>query len=313
MARHGTKHIVVMSRSGYENETSQRVLNDLHNEGCQVDLAKGDVSELEDVRRASPRNKCAGRRDHTRSNGPQKQGDWYLEFAQYRARAKIPLGLFTMLSSISGVVGQKGQANYAAANVFLDSFAVYRQRLDLPANCVDLGAIEDVGYMSVHLDTSAWTPINEALFRKIVRFSIIQRVALMEPSTSQLITSIVVPQQATSKLLVDATFGGLCFGDSLGAKGNDGKDGSKEIQALFLMVKGGAEHQTVLDAMIGVINRQFMSVLRLNDAMEPGKPLSSYGLDSLAAVESRNWVRMELGGGADDVRYHECGQFDCVV
>lgn len=52
MARHGAKHIVVMSRSGYEDEISKRVLNDLSNEGCQVDLAKGDVSELEDVRRA---------------------------------------------------------------------------------------------------------------------------------------------------------------------------------------------------------------------------------------------------------------------
>ena len=52
MARHGAKHIVAMSRSGYENKTSQRVLNDLYNEGCQVDLAIGDVSDLSDVRRA---------------------------------------------------------------------------------------------------------------------------------------------------------------------------------------------------------------------------------------------------------------------
>ena len=29
--------------------------------------------------------------------------------------------------------------------------------------------------------------------------------------------------------------------------------------------------------------------------MEPGKPLRIYGLDSLAAVEFQNWVRMELG------------------
>jgi hypothetical protein len=29
--------------------------------------------------------------------------------------------------------------------------------------------------------------------------------------------------------------------------------------------------------------------------MEPAKPLASYGLDSLAAVEFRNWARMELG------------------
>ena len=227
------------------------------------------------------------------------QGTWNLH--NVALEKKLPLDFFTMLSSISGVVGQKGQANYAAANVFLDSFAAYRRKLGLAADTIDLGAIEDVGYMSVHsdlmvaLDTSAWTPINEALFHKIVRFSIIQQIAPIDPRSSQLITSIAVPQQATSKLLVDARFGGLCFGDSLGAKGSDGKDGSKEIQALFLMVKGGVEHQAILEAMVGVVNRQFMTMLRLSDAMEPGKPLSSYGLDSLAAVEFRNWVRMELG------------------
>ena len=88
--------------------------------------------------------------------------------------------------------------------------------------------------------------------------------------------------------------GGLCFGDKASAKGNDGKDGSKEIQALFLMVKGGLDHQTILDATIGIVNRHFMTMLRLSEP-KPGKPLSSHGLDSLAAVEFRNWVRMELG------------------
>jgi len=29
--------------------------------------------------------------------------------------------------------------------------------------------------------------------------------------------------------------------------------------------------------------------------VEPGKPLTSYGLDSLAAVEFRNWLRLEMG------------------
>ncbi|KAL6716017.1 hypothetical protein ACLMJK_006979 [Lecanora helva] len=318
MARHGAKHLVVMSRSGYNDEGSQRVLKDLSNEGCQIDLATGDVSKVEDVRRAfqnatapiggiiqgamvlrdRPFDSMTIEEYHTTIKS-KVQGTWNLH--NVALEMKHPLDFFTMLSSISGVVGQKGQANYAAANVFLDSFAVYRRKLGLAADTIDLGAIEDVGYMSVHndlmvaLDTSAWTPINEALFHKIVQFSIVQQIAPIDRESSQLITSIAVPQKSSSKLLVDARFGGLCFGDDAGAKGGDGKDGSKEIQALFLMVKGGVEHQAILDAMIGVVNRQFMTMLRLSDAMEPGKPLSSYGLDSLAAVEFRNWVRMELG------------------
>lgn len=227
------------------------------------------------------------------------QGTWNLH--NIALEEKLKLGFFTLLSSISGVVGQKGQANYAAANVFLDAFAVYRRKLGLKACSVDLGAIEDVGYMSEHkdllvaLDSAAWTPINEGLFHKIVRFSIIQQVSpINEASASQMITSIAVPQQEDSRLLVDARFTGLCFGNN-GGQTSDSKDGSKEIQAFLLMTRSQANSLAVLDSCIEIVNRQFMTTLRLSEPMEPGKPLSSYGLDSLAAVEFRNWVRMDLG------------------
>ena len=99
------------------------------------------------------------------------QGTWNLH--NISQEEKLNLDFFTMLSSISGVVGQKGQANYAAANVFLDSFAVYRRKLGLKACSVDLGAVEDVGYISEHKDlmvawdSAAWTPINENLSRRL--------------------------------------------------------------------------------------------------------------------------------------------------
>src|SRR5450755_2652821 len=78
--------------------------------------------------------------------GSKVQGTWNLHNVALEQAS--PLDFFTMLSSISGVVGQKGQANYAAASVFLDSFASYRHRLNLSASSVDLGVIEDVGYVA---------------------------------------------------------------------------------------------------------------------------------------------------------------------
>ena len=44
-----------------------------------------------------------------------------------------------------------------------------------------------------------------------------------------------------------------------------------------------------------IINRQVTASLRPSEPMEPAKPLASYGMNSLAAVELRNWIRMELG------------------
>jgi NAD(P)-dependent dehydrogenase (short-subunit alcohol dehydrogenase family) len=46
----GAKHIATMSRSGYQDEASQRVIANIEALGCSLDLLRGDVTCLEDVR-----------------------------------------------------------------------------------------------------------------------------------------------------------------------------------------------------------------------------------------------------------------------
>lgn len=60
-----------------------------------------------------------------------------------------------MLTSISRVIWQKNQANYASANSFLYAFAIYRQSEGLRACNVDLGVIEDVDYIAEREDLAA--------------------------------------------------------------------------------------------------------------------------------------------------------------
>lgn len=322
LAQEGAKHLVILARGGYDDARSQAVLKNIYAQGAKVDLVRGDVSVLEDVRRTFKsasvpiggviqgamvlRDKVFASMQIEEYHGAvacKVPGTWNLH--NVAQEEGIRLSFFTMLSSVSGVVGQKGQANYAAANAFLDSFAAYRQRLGLPAVSVDLGAIDDVGYMHEHndlrvaLDRNAWTPINENLFRQIVRVSIQQQVSPPAPAShnsAQLITSIAVPQPDNSALLADARFAGLAFGAGQSGAGGDGKDDkSRAIQALFLLLQSDADAVTVLRAAVEVVNAQFQVTLRLAEPMEPAKPLSSYGLDSLSAVEIRNWLRMELG------------------
>ncbi|RAL06965.1 KR-domain-containing protein [Aspergillus homomorphus CBS 101889] len=58
------------------------------------------------------------------------------------------LDFFIMFSSISGVIGNPGQTNYAAGNAFEDALALFRHQQGHPATTIDLGAVRDVGYIA---------------------------------------------------------------------------------------------------------------------------------------------------------------------
>jgi hypothetical protein len=81
--------------------------------------------------------------DWTTSLRPKIQGSWNLHELLPR-----DLDFFIVLSSISGVTGNPGQANYAAGNAFEDALALFRRGQGLAATAIDLGAVRDVGYIA---------------------------------------------------------------------------------------------------------------------------------------------------------------------
>lgn len=58
------------------------------------------------------------------------------------------LDFFILLSSVACVVGNRGQANYMAANMYMTSLARQRQSRGLAASVIDLSAIVGLGYIS---------------------------------------------------------------------------------------------------------------------------------------------------------------------
>lgn len=72
---------------------------------------------------------------------PKVQGTWNL----HHATASAKLDFFLLFSSICGMSGQWGQANYNAANSFLDAFVNYRHSQDLPASVADIGFMGEIG------------------------------------------------------------------------------------------------------------------------------------------------------------------------
>ena len=64
----------------------------------------------------------------------------------------LQLDFFVLFSSVSGLIGNRGQANYAAGNTFLDALALFRHRKNLPATAINWGPISGAGYLANNQD-----------------------------------------------------------------------------------------------------------------------------------------------------------------
>lgn len=75
-------------------------------------------------------------------------GPWSLESPPAAEALRLPLDFFVIFGSGGGITGYFGQANYSAANTYLDAFVEHRHELGLPASLIDMGVVGDVGYLA---------------------------------------------------------------------------------------------------------------------------------------------------------------------
>ncbi|KAF7631618.1 hypothetical protein AFLA_012472 [Aspergillus flavus NRRL3357] len=162
MACHGARSLVIFSRSAGQSDDHQIFIRELDAIGCHVHTVSGDVTDLPDVQRvvegcARPiggvMNLSLALSDHlylemshdqwTVPNRVKILGTWNL----HSVLQNVALDFFVVFSSMSGQVGNPGQANYAAASTFLDAFVQYRHTNGMPASVLDIGCVEGIGIL----------------------------------------------------------------------------------------------------------------------------------------------------------------------
>jgi acyl transferase domain-containing protein/NADPH:quinone reductase-like Zn-dependent oxidoreductase/SAM-dependent methyltransferase/acyl carrier protein len=181
MIRHGARHLVLAGRRGAESLERQAAIDQLKTTGAELMVVALDVANetqlggvLADISRKMPPLRgifhlalllddgiiLQLNRDRlSKVMAPKVAGAWNL----HRQTLECPLDHFVLFSSFTSILGNAGQANYAAASAFLDGLAHYRRGQGRPALTVNWGALGDVGYVARHSD------IGQRLLRQGVR------------------------------------------------------------------------------------------------------------------------------------------------
>lgn len=168
----------------------------------------------------------------------------------------------------------------------MDVFSSYRLAHGLAANTINLGVIQDVGYVAeegggleARFDKRQWTPVDEKMLRRILNYSIFQQVGqpLNAHSRSQFITGLAYPLTADGSDMADEPrfsflFGGHGSGTIIDGDGTDASDHvAQAIKTFGVMHSSGAEPIALAKAALGLLTGQITKILRLETEMEPGK------------------------------------------
>ncbi|KAK4033181.1 polyketide synthase [Parachaetomium inaequale] len=239
--------------------------------------------------------------------------------SSYNLHRLLPqnLDFFILLSSLAGVVGQMASANYAGGCSFQDALARHRLARGQRALSLDIGWMKNIGiiaetgaYQRQRQKADDMQPIDGSELLGLLTLTLDPANPLPMPADGnpgQMLFGLRTPAdllargRAVPALLERPLLAPFAYNPSARTEGASSIASAQGAQAhaaaddsaLFRQATDSRERtQIVRRALAGKLARA-MSIAP--EDVEPGKPLSTYGVDSLMAVELRNWFGKEFG------------------
>ncbi|MER5466928.1 SDR family NAD(P)-dependent oxidoreductase, partial [Streptomyces sp. NPDC002668] len=305
VAEHGVRKLVLASRRGEAAPGAAELVAELRGAGADARAVACDVTDrasladllasvgdLTGVVHAAGVLHDAVLTEQTEDHldevwAPKAAAAWWL----HELTQDLPVRAFVLFSSVAGVLGSAGQANYAAANGFLDGLAARRRQQDLPAVSIAFGLWQDAG-MGTTLDE---TELARNLSVGLPALSTEQGLALFDAAVAGEEASVVATPLLPA--VVDHAgqrapmLAGLFRAATARAAARRTADGRLAQQ---LTTAAEAER---LDLALRIVQEQAVLVLGHPEGtvLEPDRPFTEFGFDSLTTIEMRNRLGTATG------------------
>ncbi|MDI3284215.1 type I polyketide synthase [Polyangium sp. 15x6] len=302
VAQHGVRHLLLVSRQGGDAPSASALLSELREAGADVRLAACDVADRVALgallRTISPEHPltavihAAGTVEDgvlstldservRRVLRPKVDGAWALhELTQH-----CKLSAFVMFSSLSGVLGNAGQANYSAANTFLDALISRRRARGQTGASLAWGPWADGG-MAAHLPEALRSRLSH---HGLFPLSAGQGTALFDAALG-VDEAVVVPMRVDAAAFDRSGEGMPVMLQGLGRARSSRAAAESASAALPLLQRlSSLPEAERAHALLDLVREEAAAVLGGKpEALEADRPLSELGLDSLLAIELRN-------------------------